>query len=116
MTETLGGREVGHIEIVEKPGADQPFHVRLVDDGNHARVLWTEDYLDVDGAVGAIEWLGRLMSPVSRATVQRFPNAASFAAGDRHPRFGWLHVWLDGRQLGDKVALPIRLVVQEDNS
>jgi hypothetical protein len=78
--------------------AVQPWHCSLVA-ANSEATWWTENYADRDTARDAIIWLGRLFSPVGRATVY-MPNGEP----------GYLEVWLDDDELGDKVHVPIQYV------
>lgn len=86
--------------------ANPPFHCALIA-GNHEITWWTEDYVDRDGARDAIAWLGRLFSPVDRATV--------YLPIERHTD-GYLEVWLDDQELGEKLHVPVRYVDERTGS
>jgi hypothetical protein len=56
--------------------------------------------------IAAVEWLGRLFSPVGKAYLHVFevPVDGAFL----NDISGWLTVWLDDVELGAKVAIPVR--------
>jgi len=78
----------------------QPWHCALIA-ANNEKTWWTEQYAERAGVRDAIAWLGRAFSPVDRATVYWPPDSAST---------GYLAVWLDHQELGEKVHVPIRYV------
>lgn len=92
-----------HIRVTRSPDARQPFHCALIA-GNGERTWWTENYQDRDGARDAVLVLGRLFSPVGRASVY-LPMGAPQGGG-------YLEVWLDNQELGEKYAIPIRYVAE----
>jgi hypothetical protein len=94
--------DASHIRVTVTD-ADQPFHCTLVA-GNSEPTWWTENYTDRDGAKAAILWLGRFVSPVGRSTAW-IPMTAPESSG-------YLEVWLDDDELGQKVHIPVRYVDQ----
>lgn len=80
-----------HLEIVENPGMDQGFHNRIVA-GNHETTWTTETFHREDSALHSLMALGRMFSPVGKATVNEHE----------------MWVWLDDDELGAKLVVPIR--------
>lgn len=80
-----------YIEIVENPGQEQPWHNRIVG-GNHEPEWTTETFHREDTARESILRLGRMFSPVQKATVTEHE----------------LIVWIDEDELGAKLIVPIR--------
>lgn len=86
-----------HLEIVETPGLDQPWHNRIVA-GNQLTSWGTEQFHHEDSARDSLLALGRMFSPVFKATVNEHE----------------LWVWLDEDELGAKLIVPIRHVTNPD--
>lgn len=80
--------------------ADQPYHCSLIA-ANQEKTWGTENYTDLDGARDAIAWLGRFTSPADQSTVYVHSD------GTGAPYAGWMDVWLDRQELGEKFAIPI---------
>jgi hypothetical protein len=80
-----------YLEIVEHPAQDQPFHNRIV--AGNGETTWTTEtfYLEAS-ARDSVLALGRMFSPVRKATVNEHE----------------LWVWLDDDELGAKLVVPIR--------
>jgi hypothetical protein len=83
-----------HLEIVEHTRlapSEQPWHVRIVA-GNGETTWSTETFHRESSARDSILALGRMFSPVNKATVNEHE----------------LWVWLDEDELGAKLVVPIR--------
>lgn len=87
-----------HLEIVEHPGQEQPWHNRIIA-GNNEPTWSTETFHEGDSAGDSIVALGRMFSPVHKATVTEYE----------------LIVWLDDDEMGAKLVIPIRVTEMLDN-
>lgn len=92
------------IEIVraKNPKAKQPWHIRVVAEGNDQPLLAGETLVEQHDAGVAIAALGRLFSPVDRA---------EYAGG---PSGGVLTVWIEHDEDGQKLHVPIELVDERE--
>lgn len=86
----------GYIELVEnRSGVDEPWHNRLKGD-NHEITWNSESFSERSSARMSILQLGRMFSPVDKATVNDHE----------------LWVWLDDDELGVKLTIPIRETIE----